>query len=149
MKIRTILATVLVTIFLSGSLALAAAVNWQAACTDENGSYFFDTNSVRTIGSSDVIRAQLKTDISEAGQQALIAHYADRQDTSSWHTAACVTATAIFNRQNHTATISSIRIYDKSNTLLAALTDEETLDMTTGSLPEKLSAQLAQWLYEN
>ncbi len=141
---------ILLLLLLNTGIAVAAtAANWQHACNSNNGNYSFDTNSVHTIGSDDVISAKLRLELSPTGQQALVAHYAAKQDVSAWSSAATVISTTAFNLKDRITTVKDTCIYDENQQLLAEIPEEEDLDMTAGSTQEKLASILAQWLYEN
>ncbi len=136
-------------LFVLSALAAAAAVNWQNALSTASGNYLFNPNSVHTVGTDDVIQAQLKLELSADGIQKLMEHYADTQDTTSWTAASYVTSISRFNLKDRITTVKDIYIYNADDQLLAEIPEEQTLDMTAGSTQEKLASFLVQWLYEN
>ena len=148
MKIRILLFAAIF-LFVLSALAAAAAVNWQNALSTASGNYLFNPNSVHTVGTDDVIQAQLRLELSDAGIQKLMERYAATQDTASWTAASYVTSVSCFNLKDRITTVKNICIYDADDQLLAEIPEEQTLDMTAGSTQEKLASFLVQWLYEN
>ena len=83
--------------FLFTMLPVAAASEWQAACTDANGTYAFNPASICTIDSDDVIQAQIKHTFSDAGRQKLIHHYGYTLDVTGWENVSYAISVMRFN----------------------------------------------------
>jgi len=136
-------------IFTATTAAAAPSANWQLAYKDNDISFYFDTNTTKTVGSSDVLSVELKTVIPSDIRQTLIARYKSNYDTSKWQKIQYCIASTIYNQKDKSLLIKNQRFYDASNNLVATISTEDKLTVTPDSVQNKVYSAIFQWLYEN
>jgi hypothetical protein len=126
-----------------------AQPNWQLAYKNDVTSFYFDTNTVKTIGSSDIINADLKVEVSKTRLQELIGKYKDSYNTTSWNKITYSISTTVYNQATKTVISKNYRFFDSNNNLVATIPDEEKRVVSADSVESKIYAAIFEWLYEN
>ncbi|MGL5271603.1 MAG: hypothetical protein ACRC7I_13955 [Selenomonadaceae bacterium] len=123
--------------------------NWQVAYKDNISAFYFDTDSVRTVGSSDILIAELKTEMSPDMVQVLIEKCGEQYDTSSWGNIKYMVSSTKCNLKEKTLSSKNHRLYDAKGNLIGILPDEDVSSVPDGSVKSKVYMAISQWLYEN
>ncbi len=126
-----------------------AQPNWQLAYKNDVTSFYFDTNTVKTIGSSDIINADLKVEVSKTRLQELIGKYKDSYDTTSWNKITYSISATVYNQATKTVISKNYRFFDSNNNLVVTIPDEEKGVVSADSVESKIYAAIFEWLYEN
>ena len=148
-KFLSIICAFMLLMFCSVASAENSAQNWQLAYKDNIAAFYFDTNTVKTVGSSDVISSDLRMDISPAMLQELTTKYKDRYDTSTWNKIKYSVSSTVYNQVNKTLITRNHRFYDSNNNLITTIDDENKSVVSSDSVQSKVYAAVSQWLYEN
>lgn len=136
-------------IFTATTAVAAPSANWQLAYKDNDVSFYFDTNTTKTIGSSDILSVELKTVIPSDIRQTLIARYKSNYDTSKWQQIQYCIASTVYNQKDKSLLIKNQRFYDASNNLVATISTEDKLTVAPDSVQSKVYSAIFEWLYEN
>jgi hypothetical protein len=123
--------------------------NWQLAYKNDVTSFYFDTNTVKTIGSSDIINADLKMEVSKTRVQELTDKYKDSYDTASWSKIKYSISSTVYNQATKTVISKNHRFFDSNNNLVTTIPDEEKRVVSADSVENKIYAAAFEWLYEN
>lgn len=123
--------------------------NWQLAYKNNEASFYFDTNTVRTVGSPDILNADLKTEFSKDTVQKLTDKYKDKYDTTNWNKIRYEITSTVYNQTNKTVVSRNHRFFDSSNNLVVAIDNEEKVIVSTDSTESKIYTVIFEWLYEN
>lgn len=150
MKSRLMI-TVFVALMIYSSAAFAAPSpsNWKLAYKDSSAAFYFDTNSVRTVDSDDVITAELKTEMSPDMVKLLIEKCKDQYDTSNWTEIKYMVSSTKYNQKDRTLLTKNHRCYDAKDNLLGTITDEDKSSVSVGSVQSKIYDTIFDWLYAN
>ncbi|MFA6848897.1 MAG: hypothetical protein WCS30_00955 [Selenomonadaceae bacterium] len=136
-------------IYSSAAFAAPSPSNWELAYKDSNTAFYFDTNSVRTVGSDDVITAELKTEMSPDMVKLLIEKCKDQYDTSNWTEIKYMVSSTKYNQKDRTLLTKNHRCYDVNHNLLGTITDEDKSTVPAGSVQSKIYDTIFDWLYAN
>lgn len=123
--------------------------NWQLAYKNNVTSFYFDTNTVKTVGSPDILNADLKTELSKIAIQELADRYKDKYDTTNWNKIRYEITSTVYNQTNKTVVSRNHRFFDSSNNLVVAIDNEEKVIVSTDSTESKIYTAIFEWLYEN
>jgi hypothetical protein len=135
--------------FCTVASAETSTQTWQLAYKDNITAFYFDTNTARTVGSSDVISADLKMDISKAMLEELTSKYKGKYDTSTWSKIKYSVASTVYNEVDKTFITENHRFYDSNNNLITTINDGTKSVVSSDSVQNKVYAAIFQWLYEN
>lgn len=130
--------------------AFAEAIpSWQKIPYESASPCYLDGNTVKNVGSADIIYADLKKMLSPAEAQKLTAD--DPQIFTSEITGkiAYLTCSVTYNQKTKTETIRNQKYFSADNTLLTSRADIEKAPVQENSPTAKLYAAIFQWLYEN
>ena len=152
MKAKLLCTITLFSFLIFSSIAAAAAPtesNWQIAYKDNANAFFFDTSTVKNLGSSYIVRADLKTEISASALQSLIEKYKDQYDVSTWNQIKYIISTTDYNAKDGTLLTKNHRFYDEKNMLVVTIAEESKTTVPADSVQSKVYDAIFQWLYEN
>jgi hypothetical protein len=133
----------------SATFAAPSPSNWKLAYKDSIAAFYFDTNSVRTVDSDDVITAELKTEMSPDMVKLLIEKSKDQYDTSNWTEIKYMISSTKYNQKDRTLITKNHRCYDSKDNLLGTITDEDKSTVPAGSVQSKIYDVIFDWLYAN
>ena len=136
-------------LFCTIASAETAQSNWQLAYKNDITSFYFDTNTVKTTGSSDIINADLKVEVSKTRLQDLMDKYKDIHDTTNWSKIKYNISSTVYNQATKTVISKNNRFFDSSNNLVTTIPDEEKRVVSADSVESKIYAAIFEWLYEN
>ena len=148
-KRNLLLITCLFMLFFTVASAADTQSNWQTAYKDNNSTVYFDTNTVKTIGSPDILSVDLKTDLSQIMIQALTNKYKANYDTNNWDKIKYSITTTIYNQKDKSLVSKNYRFFDNNNNLIATINDESKTVVSTDSIESKTYTAIFEWLYEN
>lgn len=148
-KRKLLLITCLFMLFFTTASAADTQSNWQIAYKDNNSTVYFDTNTVKTIGSPNIIGADLKADLSQSMIQDLITKYKASYDTTNWNKIKYSITSTVYNKGDKTLLSKNYRFFDSDNNLIAAINDEGKSVVSADSIQSKTYAAIFEWLYEN
>jgi hypothetical protein len=123
--------------------------NWQTAYKDNIATVYFDTNTVKTIGSPDILGVDLKTDVSQTMIQEIITQYKASYDTANWNKIKYSVIYTVYNQKDKTLVSKNHRFFDSNNNLIASINDESKSIVSPDSMQSKTYAAIFEWLYEN
>lgn len=151
MKLKFLTPAFVLVLMLFCTIVAAESVqpNWQLAYKNDVSSFYFDTNTVKTIGSSDIINADLKSEVSKVKLQELTDKYKDSYDTVNWNKIKYNISSTVYNQATKTVISKNNRFLDSNNNLIVTISDEEKRVVSTDSLESKIYATIFEWLYEN
>lgn len=136
-------------LFCTIASAETAQSNWQLAYKNDVTSFYFDTNTVKTIGSSDIINADIKVEVSKTRVQELMDKYKDSYDTASWSKIKYSISSTVYNQATKTVISKNYRFFDSNNNLVITIPDEKKRVVSADSVENKIYAVIFEWLYEN
>ena len=148
-KRNLFLITCLFMLFFTVASATDTQSNWQPAYKDNNCTVYFDTNTVKTIGSPDILGVDLKTDVSQAMIQEIITKYKASYDTANWNKIKYSITYTVYNQKDKTLLSKNYRFFDGDNNLVATINDENKSVVNANSIQSKTYAAIFEWLYEN
>ncbi|MBP2633536.1 MAG: hypothetical protein H6Q70_4164 [Firmicutes bacterium] len=151
MKLKFLTPIFMFLLMLSCTIVAAESVqpNWQLAYKNDATSFYFDTNTVKTIGSSDIINADLKTEVSKSRLQELTDKYKDSYDTTNWNKIKYSISSTVYNQATRTVTLKNYRFFDSNDNLIITIPAEEKRVVSADSVESKIYAAIFEWLYEN
>ena len=149
LKILTPVFALVFMLFCTIASAETAQPNWQLAYKNDVTSFYFDTNTVKTIGSSDIINTDLKSEVSKTKLQELTNKYKDSYDTTNWNKIKYSISSTVYNQVTKTIISKNNRFFDSNNNLIVTIPDEEKRVVSGDSLESKIYAAVFEWLYEN
>lgn len=148
-KRKLLLMTCLFMLFFTVASATDTQSNWQTAYKDNNCTVYFDTNTVKTIGSPDILGVDLKTDVSQTMIQEITNKYKTNYDTANWNKIKYSVTYTVYNQKDKTLVSKNHRFFDSNNNLIASINDESKTVVSTDSSESKTYATIFEWLYEN
>ena len=148
-KRKLLLMTCLFMLFFTVASATDTQSNWQPAYKDNNCTVYFDTNTVKTIGSPDILGVDLKTDVSQTMIQEITNKYKTNYDTANWNKIKYSITYTVYNQKDKTLVSKNHRFFDSNNNLIASINDESKTVVSTDSSESKTYAAIFEWLYEN
>ena len=148
-KRKLLLITCLFMLFFTTASAADTQSNWQTAYKDNTATVYFDTNTVKTIGSPDILGVDLKTDVSQAMIQEIITKYKASYDTANWNKIKYSVIYTVYNQKDKTLLSKNYRFFDGDNNLVATINDENKSVVNANSMQSKTYAAIFEWLYEN
>jgi len=148
-KRKLLLITCLFMLFFTTASAADTQSNWQTAYKDNTATVYFDTNTVKTIGSPDILGVDLKTDVSQAMIQEIITKYKASYDTANWNKIKYSITYTVYNQKDKTLLSKNYRFFDGDNNLVATINDENKSVVNANSIQSKTYAAIFEWLYEN
>ena len=148
-KRNLLLITCLFMLFFTVASAADTQSNWQTAYKDNNSTVYFDTNTVKTIGSPDILGVDLKTNLSQIMIQELTNKYKANYDTNNWDKIKYSITTTIYNQKDKSLVSKNHRFFDNNNNLIATINDESKTVVSTDSIESKTYTAIFEWLYEN
>ena len=148
-KRNLLLITCLFMLFFTVASAADTQSNWQTAYKDNNSTVYFDTNTVKTIGSPDILGVDLKTNLSQIMIQELTNKYKASYDTNNWDKIKYSITTTIYNQKDKSLVSKNHRFFDNNNNLIATINDESKTVVSTDSIESKTYTAIFEWLYEN
>ena len=148
-KRKLLLITCLFMLFFTTASAADTQSNWQTAYKDNTATVYFDTNTVKTIGSPDILGVDLKTDVSQAMIQEIITKYKASYDTANWNKIKYSVIYTVYNQKDKTLLSKNYRFFDGDNNLVATINDENKSVVNANSIQSKTYAAIFEWLYEN
>jgi len=148
-KRKLLLLTCLFILFFTTASAADTQSNWQVAYKDNNDTFYFDTNTVKTIGSPDIIGTDLKEDLSQTMIQEIITKYKASYDTGNWNKIKYSITSTVYNQKDKTLVAKNHRFFDSNNNLIVTINDESQTVVSTDSIESKTYAAIFEWLYEN
>ena len=148
-KRNLLLITCLFMLFFTVASAADTQSNWQTAYKDNNSTVYFDTNTVKTIGSPDILGVDLKTNLSQIMIQELTNKYKANYDTNNWDKIKYSITTTIYNQKDKSLVSKNYRFFDNNNNLIATINDESKTVVSTDSIESKTYTAIFEWLYEN
>ena len=148
-KRKLLLITCLLMLFFTTASAADTQSNWQTAYKDNTATVYFDTNTVKTIGSPDILGVDLKTDVSQAMIQEIITKYKASYDTANWNKIKYSVIYTVYNQKDKTLLSKNYRFFDGDNNLVATINDENKSVVNANSIQSKTYAAIFEWLYEN
>ncbi|WP_019552731.1 hypothetical protein [Propionispira raffinosivorans] len=148
-KRKLLLITCLFMLFFTTASAADTQSNWQTAYKDNDATVYFDTNTVKTIGSPDILGVDLKTDLSQTMLQEIIAKYKASYDTANWNKIKYSVIYTVYNQKDKTLLSKNYRFFDGDNNLIATINDENKSVVNANSIQSKTYAAIFEWLYEN
>ena len=148
-KRNLLLITCLFMLFFTVASAADTQSNWQTAYKDNNSTVYFDTNTVKTIGSPDILGVDLKTNLSQIMIQELTNKYKASYDTNNWDKIKYSITSTIYNQKDKSLVSKNYRFFDNNNNLIATINDESKTVVSTDSIESKTYAVIFEWLYEN
>ncbi len=148
-KRKLLLMTCLFMLFFTVASATDTQSNWQTAYKDNNCTVYFDTNTVKTIGSPDILGVDLKTDVSQTMIQEITNKYKTNYDTANWNKIKYSITYTVYNQKDKTLVSKNHRFFDSNNNLIASINDESKTVVSTDSSESKTYAAIFEWLYEN
>lgn len=148
-KRKLLLITCLFMLFFTTASAADTQSNWQTAYKDNDATVYFDTNTVKTIGSPDILGVDLKTDLSQTMLQEIITKYKASYDTANWNKIKYNVIYTVYNQKDKTMLSKNYRFFDGDNNLIATINDENKSVVNANSIQSKTYAAIFEWLYEN
>jgi len=148
-KRNLLLITCLFMLFFTVASAADTQSNWQTAYKDNNSTVYFDTNTVKTIGSPDILGVDLKTNLSQIMIQELTNKYKSSYDTNNWDKIKYSITSTIYNQKDKSLVSKNYRFFDNNNNLIATINDESKTVVSTDSIESKTYTAIFEWLYEN
>lgn len=148
-KRKLLLITCLFMLFFTTASAADTQSNWQTAYKDNTATVYFDTNTVKTIGSPDILGVDLKTDVSQTMIQEIITKYKASYDTANWNKIKYSVIYTVYNQKDKTLLSKNYRFFDGDNNLVATINDENKSVVNANSMQSKTYAAIFEWLYEN
>ena len=148
-KRNLFLITCLFMLFFTVASAADTQSNWQTAYKDNNSTVYFDTNTVKTIGSPDILGVDLKTNLSQIMIQELTNKYKASYDTNNWDKIKYSITSTIYNQKDKSLVSKNYRFFDNNNNLIATINDESKTVVSTDSIESKTYTAIFEWLYEN
>jgi len=148
-KRKLLLITCLLMLFFTTASAADTQSNWQTAYKDNTATVYFDTNTVKTIGSPDILGVDLKTDVSQTMIQEIITKYKASYDTANWNKIKYSVIYTVYNQKDKTLLSKNYRFFDGDNNLVATINDENKSVVNANSMQSKTYAAIFEWLYEN
>ena len=148
-KRNLLLITCLFMLFFTVASAADTQSNWQTAYKDNNSTVYFDTNTVKTIGSPDILGVDLKTNLSQILIQELTNKYKASYDTTNWDKIKYSITSTIYNQKDKSLVSKNYRFFDNNNNLIATINDESKTVVSTDSIESKTYTAIFEWLYEN
>jgi len=148
-KRNLLLITCLFMLFFTVASAADTQSNWQTAYKDNNSTVYFDTNTVKTIGSPDILGVDLKTNLSQIMIQELTNKYKASYDTNNWDKIKYSITSTIYNQKDKSLVSKNYRFFDNNNNLIATINDESKTVVSTDSIESKTYTAIFEWLYEN
>lgn len=148
-KRKLLLITCLFMLFFTTASAADTQSNWQTAYKDNDATVYFDTNTVKTIGSPDILGVDLKTDLSQTMLQEIITQYKASYDTANWNKIKYSVIYTVYNQKDKTLLSKNYRFFDGDNNLIATINDENKSVVNANSIQSKTYAAIFEWLYEN
>lgn len=148
-KRNLLLITCLFMLFFTVASAADTQSNWQTAYKDNNSTVYFDTNTVKTIGSPDILGVDLKTNLSQIMIQELTNKYKASYDTNNWDKIKYSITSTIYNQKDKSLVSKNYRFFDNNNNLIATINDESKTVVNTDSIESKTYTAIFEWLYEN
>jgi len=145
-KRNLLLITCLFMLFFTVASAADTQSNWQTA---NNSTVYFDTNTVKTIGSPDILGVDLKTNLSQIMIQELTNKYKASYDTNNWDKIKYSITSTIYNQKDKSLVSKNYRFFDNNNNLIATINDESKTVVSTDSIESKTYTAIFEWLYEN
>jgi hypothetical protein len=136
-------------LFFTTVSAADTQLNWQTAYKDNTFTVYFDTNTVKTIGSPDILGVDLKTDLSQTMIQEIITKYKASYDTANWNKIKYSITYTVYNQKDKTLLSKNYRFFDGDNNLVATINDENKSVVKANSMQSKTYAAIFEWLYEN
>ncbi|MBP2632997.1 MAG: hypothetical protein H6Q70_3625 [Firmicutes bacterium] len=151
MKVRflTPIFTLMILLFCTIVTAESIQQNWQLAYKNDVTSFYFDTNTVKTVDSPDILNADLKIELSKIATQELANKYKDKYDTKNWNKIKYEITSTVYNQTSKTAVSKNHRFFDSSNNLIVAIDTEEKVVVPANSTESKIYTAIFEWLYEN
>lgn len=151
MKARflTSIFTFILLLFCTIATAENVQPNWQLAYKDDVTSFYFDTDTVKTVGSPDILNADLKIELSKIAIQKLTDKYKDKYNTTNWNKIKYEITSTVYNQTSKTIVSKNHRFFDSSNNLVIAIDNEEKVGVIADSTESKIYTTIFQWLYEN
>ena len=149
LKILTPVFALVFMLFCTIASAETAQSNWQLAYKNDVTSFYFDTSTVKTIGSSDIINTDLKSEVSKTKLQELTNKYKDSYDTTNWNKIKYSISSTVYNQVTKTILSKNNRFFDSNNNLIVTIPDEEKRVVSGDSVESKIYAAVFEWLYEN
>lgn len=141
--------TLILLLFCTIATAESIQSNWQLAYKNNVTSFYFDTNTVKTVGSPDILNADLKMELSKITIQELADKYKDKYDTANWNKIRYEITSTVYNQTSKTVVSRNHRFFDSSNNLVVAIDSEEKAIVSTDSTESKIYTAIFEWLYEN
>ncbi|SEJ00677.1 hypothetical protein SAMN05660742_102249 [Propionispira arboris] len=148
-KRNLLLITCLFMLFFTTASAADTQSNWQTAYKDNDATVYFDTNTVKTIGSPDILSVDLKTDLSQTMLQEIMTKYKASYDTANWNKIKYSVIYTVYNQKDKTLLSKNYRFFDGDNNLIATINDENKSVVSANSIQSKTYAAIFEWLYEN
>ena len=148
-KRNLLLITCLFMLFFTVASAADTQSNWQTAYKDNTATVYFDTNTVKTIGSPDILGVDLKTNLSQIMIQELTNKYKASYDTNNWDKIKYSITSTIYNQKDKSLVSKNYRFFDNNNNLIATINDESKTVVSTDSIESKTYTAIFEWLYEN
>ena len=148
-KRKLLFITCLFMLFFTVASAADTQANWQTAYKDNNSTVYFDTNTVKTIGSPDILGVDLKTNLSQIMIQELTNKYKASYDTNNWDKIKYSITSTIYNQKDKSLVSKNYRFFDNNNNLIATINDESKTVVSTDSIESKTYTAIFEWLYEN
>jgi len=149
LKILTPVFALVFMLFCTIASAETAQSNWQLAYKNDVTSFYFDTSTVKTIGSSDIINTDLKSEVSKTKLLELTDKYKDSYDTTNWNKIKYSISSTVYNQVTKTIISKNNRFFDSNNNLIVTIPDEEKRVVSGDSIEIKIYAAVFEWLYEN
>lgn len=127
----------------------ATTPNWQKIPYETANPCYLDGNTVKNVGSADIIYADVKKMLSAAEIQELAASDPKTFAPEVTNKISYLTCSVTYNQKTKTETIRNQKYFSTDNTLLASQPDIEKAPVKENSTTAKLYAAIFQWLYEN